>query len=125
MSAIAIDACAPDYDLCMPHGATRVLTVTVTDRATGDPVNLTGHTLTLSARYGSKAGTLLIDARAVTLRDQVAEPGLADVTILPADTSSLPRTSAHRLECSFDWTGTSGQQDVAAEVRITVEPTVR
>jgi len=123
LSVIAIDACAPDYDLCMPHGATRVLTVTVTDRATGDPVTLTD--LTFSARYGSKAGTLLIDARAAALRDQVAEQGVADLTILPADTSSLPRTSAHRLECSFDWTGSAGQQDVAAEVRITVEPTVR
>lgn len=81
--------------LTMTRGDTRVFRVTLTD-ADGAPLNLTGLTLKFTAkRRTSDADDDAVIAKAssagITLVD--GPNGIADITILPADTDSYSDTA--------------------------------
>lgn len=83
-------------DLYVIRGVNKTLRVTVSDED-GDEVNLTGATVYFRVKLTIDAASALIDKDSgtpseITILDQSTYPGVAEIYLVPADTSGLTIT---------------------------------
>jgi hypothetical protein len=79
------------YDIRTRRGDTYRRRVTITDSSTGAGDDLSGATLLAQVRETSNSDTVLFTLETTPDADQVANPGLLDLVIPSATTSTFPK----------------------------------
>ena len=113
-------------DLTMHRGDSLVLNIAVADPDTGDPVNLTGATLRLTAKRSLKdadsdAIVVLTTGTGITVTD--ASGGLAEAEIEPDATDDLGNVTL-ALAWDLQLTTTEGRVFTVASGTLTITPDV-
>lgn len=110
-------------DFTMTRGDNRTIEVAVT--SDGAAVNLTGASLTFTARMDYSAPVLVTKSSATASEITVtnAAGGLAEVYLIPADTSALPHATVYPVY-DVQLTQAAGTVTTVVRGKITVNPDV-
>ena len=88
-------------DFTMTEGDTKLIDVTVKDRNTGDPVNITGVTISWKVfkGYGKTAALTKTTASGISITD--GANGVFRITITAGDTANFVGTYNHAAQVPF------------------------